>query len=210
LLFVVPNIAAFERDWSLPPVEFREWVALHEVAHRFEFAGSWTRDYVVSLIDDFCSTMELDTEGLRARFESLDASDPESMQSIMQGDENLFATVLDDEQRLKLNRIQSFMAAAEGFADHVMHTLGRRMLTSYSRIDEAMRRYREGEEGDPVFERLLGIDMKRAQYALGRAFCEQVVDAADETLLARMWDSAEALPSMPELEEPRLWLARTS
>jgi uncharacterized protein (DUF2342 family) len=23
-----------------------------------------------------------------------------------------------------------------------------------------------------------------------------------------MWDSPEALPSMPELEEPRLWLAR--
>jgi uncharacterized protein (DUF2342 family) len=24
-----------------------------------------------------------------------------------------------------------------------------------------------------------------------------------------MWDSAEALPSLPELDEPRLWLART-
>jgi uncharacterized protein (DUF2342 family) len=27
--------------------------------------------------------------------------------------------------------------------------------------------------------------------------------------LARMWGSAEALPSLPEIEEPRLWLART-
>jgi hypothetical protein len=24
-----------------------------------------------------------------------------------------------------------------------------------------------------------------------------------------MWGSAEALPSLPEIEEPRLWLART-
>ena len=32
------------------------------------------------------------------------------------------------------------------------------------RIEEAMRRYREGEAGDPVFERLLGIEMKREQY----------------------------------------------
>ena len=31
-----------------------------------------------------------------------------------------------------------------------------------------------------------------------------------EATLARMWDSAEALPSMPELEEPRLWLARSA
>jgi hypothetical protein len=24
-----------------------------------------------------------------------------------------------------------------------------------------------------------------------------------------MWDSAESLPSLPEVHEPRLWLART-
>jgi hypothetical protein len=36
-----------------------------------------------------------------------------------------------------------------------------------------------------------------------------VVEATDEPTLARMWDSADALPSLPELQEPRLWLART-
>ena len=59
-----------------------------------------------------------------------------------------------------------------------------------------------------MFERLLGVDMKREQYAKGRAFCEVVVDQADEATLARMWGSAEAMPSLPELDEPRLWLAR--
>jgi len=83
------------------------------------------------------------------------------------------------------------------------------MLPSYARIEEAMRRYREGEETDPVLERLLGIEVKREQYRLGRAFCDAVVAATDETTLARMWDSAESLPSPPELDEPRLWLART-
>jgi uncharacterized protein (DUF2342 family) len=60
-----------------------------------------------------------------------------------------------------------------------------------------------------VFERLLGVDMKRDQYEKGRAFCEVVVEQTDEATLARMWTSAESLPSLPELEEPRLWLART-
>ena len=49
------------------------------------------------------------------------------------------------------------------------------MLPSYARIDEAMRRYRETEQVDPVFERLLGIEVKREQYRLGRAFCDTVV-----------------------------------
>lgn len=74
---------------------------------------------------------------------------------------------------------------------------------------EAMRRYREGEAGDPVFERLLGVEMKREQYELGRRFCDTVVELSDEATLARIWDSADALPAMVELEEPRLWLART-
>ena len=93
---------------------------------------------------------------------------------------------------------------------HVMHALGAQMLPSYARIDEAMRRYRETEHVDPVFERLLGIEVKREHYRLGRAFCDAVVELTDEATLARMWDSAEALPSMPELEEPRLWLARSA
>jgi putative hydrolase len=121
----------------------------------------------------------------------------------------LFGAVLDDEQRIKLARIQAFMAAAEGYGDHVMHAVGAELLATYGRIAEAMRRHREDEAGDPVFERLLGVDMKREQYAMGRSFCDAVVEQTDEATLARMWESAEALPSLPELEEPRLWLART-
>ena len=46
-----------------------------------------------------------------------------------------------------------------------------------------MRRYREGEAGDPVFERLLGVEMKREQYEAGRAFCDTVVELTDEATL---------------------------
>ena len=51
--------------------------------------------------------------------------------------------------------------------------------------------------------------MKREQYHAGRAFCDTVVSLTDEATLSRMWDSAEAMPSLPEVAEPRLWLART-
>jgi putative hydrolase len=210
LLFVVPNVATFERDWSLDPTDFRTWIAIHEVTHRFEFAKPWALPRFRELVDDFTSTLRLDIEGLQERLASLDPSNPGSMQEVLAGDEGLFGPVLDDEQRLKLGRIQAFMAAAEGYGDHVMHALGARLLSSYGRIDEAMRRYREGERVDPVLERLLGVEVKREQYRLGRAFCDAVVEATHETTLATMWDSAEALPSLPELDEPRLWLARSA
>jgi uncharacterized protein (DUF2342 family) len=72
-----------------------------------------------------------------------------------------------------------------------------------------MHRHREDEATDPVFERLLGIDMKREQYVAGRRFCDTVVELTDEATLGRMWESAGAMPSLPEIEEPRLWLARS-
>ena len=209
LLFVVPNLVAFERDWSLDPREFRTLVALHEVTHRFEFAQGWARDRFQELLDDYLSTLKLDVEGMQGRLASMDPADPEALQQLAESDEGLFWADLDDEQRLKLGRIQAFMAAAEGYGDHVMQALGAELLGTYSRIEEAMKRYREGEHGDPVFERLLGVDMKREQYRKGEAFCELVVEQTDEATLARMWDSADAMPSLPELEEPRLWLART-
>jgi coenzyme F420 biosynthesis associated uncharacterized protein len=210
LLFVVSNIARFEEEWSLDPTDFRTWIAIHEVTHRFEFARPWALTRFRELIDDFTSTLTLDIGELQQRLASLDPSNPESMQEMLAGEDSMFGAVMDDEQRLKLRRVQAFMTAAEGYGDHVMHALGARMLPSYARIDEAMRRYRETEQVDPVFERLLGIEVKREQYRLGRAFCDTVVELTDEATLARMWDSAEALPSMPELEEPRLWLARSA
>jgi putative hydrolase len=179
------------------------------VTHRFEFAQPWARGRFSALLEDFLSTLRIDLEGMQARLSSIDTTDPEALQQAFESDEGLFGAELDDEQRLKLARIQAFMAAAEGYGDHVMHALGSELLPSYGRIEEAMRRYREGEAGDPVFERLLGVEMKREQYEAGRAFCDTVVELTDEATLARMWESSEAMPSLPEVAEPRLWLART-
>jgi putative hydrolase len=208
LLFVVPNIAKFEQDWSLDRTDFRTWVALHEVTHRFEFAQPWVPAHFRGLLEDFLTTLTIDMDGLQARLSGLDASDPEAMQSLMESGEGLFSAELDDEQRLKLRRIQAFMAAAEGYGDHVMHALGRELLSSYGRIEEAMTRL-DMTEADPVFEQLLGIEMKREQYVAGRAFCDTVVELTDEATLSGMWTSAETMPSLPEVEEPRLWLARS-
>jgi len=209
LSFVVANIAAFERDWSLDPTEFRTWVAMHEVTHRFEFSRPWLFGHLRSLLDDYLSTLRFDIEGMQRRLEGIDASNPEAIQEVLGSEEGLFGTVMDDEQRLKLRRIQAFMAAVEGYADHVVHAVGGRLLRSASRIEEAMLRYREGERVDPVLERMLGVEVERDRYRQGKAFCDAVAEATDESTLSRMWDDAEALPSLPEIEEPQLWLART-
>jgi coenzyme F420 biosynthesis associated uncharacterized protein len=208
LLFVVPNIAAFERDWSLSPVEFRAWVALHEVTHRLEFARPWTRPHFHELVRDLVGHAELDLSGLERQMEGLDLANPDALSEAVEGLGNVFGHAADPEQRLRVLRVQAFMAAAEGYGDHVAEALGRRMLTSYPMIEEALLRHREGRNGDLALERLLGLEMKAEQYELGREFCRQVAEGAGEETLSCMWDFAENLPSMPELAEPSLWLSR--
>lgn len=207
LLFVVPNIASFERDWSLPSDQFRAWVALHETTHAFGLGRPWVREHFVGLVREMAGSMEFDLEGLQERLEGLDMSDPQKLTEMLGGE--LLTGSLNDEQRLLLRRVQAFMAVAEGHASHVMDVLGSKMLPEFVRIEEAMkRRHEERSQEEQAVERLLGIDMTLEHYRLGRAFSDRVAEQTDDRTLARLWDSPESLPSMPELEEPTLWLSR--
>ena len=106
-------------------------MALHEVTHRFEFAQRWARDRFHELLDDYLSTLKLDMEGMQARLSLPRPGRPRSAAHLAGSDEGLFWADLDDEQRLKLGRIQAFMAAAEGYGDHVMQALGAELLGTY-------------------------------------------------------------------------------
>ncbi|SRR6266705_1282416 len=208
LYFVIPNIGRFERDWSLEPREFRAWVALHEVTHRFEFAQPWVREHFQHLVSDLIEHAHIDLAGLEQRLEGMDLSSPDALSEAFEGMGNLFGEAGDDEQRLRVARVQAFMAAAEGYGDHVMEHVGRRMLPSFIQIEEAVKRFREGHAADRALEQLLGLEMKMEQYRLGREFCAKVAELTDEATLSRVWGSADSLPSMPELDEPTLWLSR--
>ena len=62
LLLVAPNVVEAERSLAVSPVDFRLWVALHEVTHRVQFtAVPWLRGHLTSeidaLVDDMIQTM---------------------------------------------------------------------------------------------------------------------------------------------------------
>jgi putative hydrolase len=208
-VFVVPNIAAFETEWSVEPLELRTWVALHETAHAFALTRPWVADFVHGMVRELGEGMRFDLAGLEARLSGLDTSNPAALSEALGDPTELFGEEQSDERRLLIRRFQSFLAATEGHAEHVVERVGRERLPAFGRIQEAMRRRHEGRtEEERMVERLLGLPADDGPYRLGRAFCEHVAGATDEATLARMWGSADSLPSMPELEEPTLWLAR--
>ena len=208
LSFVVPNIASFERDWSLDQREFRAFLALHEVTHHFEFSRPWVRDHFLGLIRDLVEHAEVDLSSLQRRIEGLDPSNPEALTEAFEEMGNLFGESSSPEQRLRVARVQAFLVAAEGYGDTAAEALAQKLLGSFGQIQEALRRFREGRHGERALERLLGLEVNEDHYRLGRSFCARVVEQTDPATLSRMWGSPDSLPSMPELEEPSLWLPR--
>lgn len=209
-LVVVPaNIDSFATDWSLPVDDLRLWVCLNEVAHHAVLSRPHVRARLEELLTAYVSGFRPDTGGLEERFGELDPTDPGSFQTALGDPEALLGAIQSPEQRAMLPRIEALTTVVEGYIDHVMDGVGRRLITSYGALSEAMKRRRvERSEGDRFVEHLFGLELNQAQYDRGAAFVRGVVERAGEDELARLWVSARELPTPAEVDAPGLWLER--
>ena len=90
-----------------------------------------------------------------------------------------------------------------------MDRIGGELIGSYSQLTEALRRHRaEASASDRFVERILGLDLDRAQYDRGAAFAAGVVERAGPEGLGRLFDDPVNLPTPNEVDAAGLWLAR--
>jgi putative hydrolase len=109
-----------------------------------------------------------------------------------------------------LDGVQALMAVLVGYAEHVMDAVGEQVLDDLPSLRTAMQRRRRDRSGLlRVLERLIGMDLKMRQYEQGKAFCDGVVAVGGIAALNRVWNGPDAMPSIPELDDPAAWLART-
>ena len=207
LLLVAPNIVAVERELELVPADFRLWVCLHEETHRVQFtAVPWLRGYLNSQIAEVVATAEVDAGALAAMLR--DAI--KRLAGAARGDSevSIIDLVQTPEQREIIERITAVMSLLEGHADVVMDSVGPEVIGTIAEIRRRFTVRRQGRGFDKVIRRLLGLDAKMRQYRDGAAFCRAVIAEAGMDGLNRVWTSPETLPTMAEISDPQLWLAR--
>jgi putative hydrolase len=120
------------------------------------------------------------------------------------------ATLLWPEpHRRLLERLTAAMTLVEGYAEHVMDAVGDQLDPGYTELRRALDRDRE-RRGllDSIVSKVLGLEMKLAQYRRGKAFCDEVVRAHGVRTLNRAWSAPEALPRPDELDSPADWVER--
>lgn len=209
LLYVVSNLAQIEKDWSLDPKQFRYWIALHEITHHLEFSRPWVQNYFRSQIRTMIDSLDFDPARMQSAFEGLGMLDPDRMAEALGDPDRLIQAAWTPLSEDAVERLQAFMTLAEGYATFVMDAVGARVLTDHARLKEVMeRRKRSTTPGEALFERLLGLELKRRQYEEGVKFCRYVAAMHDVDTLNKVWDNPDSLPTTKELAEPDLWLAR--
>ncbi|MFB6112791.1 MAG: zinc-dependent metalloprotease [Halodesulfurarchaeum sp.] len=110
---------------------------------------------------------------------------------------------LPTESLQELNRA---MTAVEGYAELVMD---RAFDDEYEDLREKLdARRRSGHPLRRFVARLLGFQLKRRQYDVGRAFFESVIEDRGIQGAGIVWEDPRYLPTNRELEEPGRWLAR--
>lgn len=209
LYYVEPNIRAVERTLSLPPEQFRMWLALHETTHAFEFESHpWVRTHFNALLTEYMEFLKQDAEQLKQGVKGLKVF-IQRARSQDSGAGSWIEAVMTPKQRELFNQMQAMMCVIEGYSNHVMNIVGRDLLPNYDGIARKFeRRQRERTTSEQLFARLTGLDVKMEQYRLGEAFVNQVVEQRGHDAIKQMWSGPDALPSMEEIREPARWLNR--
>jgi coenzyme F420 biosynthesis associated uncharacterized protein len=206
--FVGPNVLAAERRWKFEPKDFRLWIALHEVTHRTQFtAVPWLRDHVAALVERYIATAEIDAKRIReaiSNIRSLLAQGPQAWKRA-----NVLTLFLTPAQMEVVTQMQSLMTVVEGHGNFVMDRVGAEHIATFSNMKEALMAQRaQAGLGERTLQKAMGLDMKYAQYSQGEAFVAAVADTSGMEGVNLVWERAENLPTIPELTDPKAWLAR--
>jgi coenzyme F420 biosynthesis associated uncharacterized protein len=208
LLFVGPNLSAARSRLDVDRDLFLRWIALHETTHAVHFASvPWLRDHIGGIAKELFEGAALEVKPGELLGKLVRMNPRELVRSVAAGD--LARLLLPEPQRRQIDRLLATMTLVEGYAEHVMDAVGDQLDPGYAELRRRLDRDRE-RRGllDSIVSRLLGLEMKMAQYRRGKAFADAVVRAAGIRALNRAWDSPESLPSPEELDTPEEWVER--
>ena len=209
LLLVAPTIVDVQRTLEVNRRDFGLWVCLHEETHRVQFgAVPWLPQHFRSLIAKALATFEDSSVGDR-----LFAIIGEIVQALAQRrTPDVILAAQTPEQRAVLDEITGLMSVLEGHADVVMDEVDVAIVPSVAEIRRRFDGRRASQAAargaDSLWRKALGMDAKMAQYREGAAFVRALMLDGGMTTVNRVWDGPAYLPSLEEVRDPSLWLAR--
>jgi coenzyme F420 biosynthesis associated uncharacterized protein len=208
LLFVGANLSAARARLGVDRDLFLRWIALHETTHAVHFASvPWLREHIGGIAQELFEQAALEVKPGELLGKLVRMNPRELVRSVTNGE---LATLLWPEpQRRLVEELTATMTLVEGYAEHVMDAVGHRLDAGFVDLRRALDRDRERRGPlDSIVSKLLGLEMKLAQYRRGKAFADEVVRTHGIRTLNRAWTGPDALPRPEELDVPSAWIER--
>ena len=202
LLLVAPNVVSVQRAMDVDPVAFRLWVCLHEETHRLQFATApWLTEHLTRTAGRLVERVDGDWKLVAGSLLRSLRGEDASLLDVMRTDGRT-SRLLDD--------TTAMMSLLEGHADVMMDRVGSAVVPGLARIRRRFEKRRDSGGSEGVIRRVLGLDVKLAQYRDGARFCRAVIDRIGVEGLNHVWSGPEQLPTLPELHEPDRWVRRVT
>ena len=205
--YVGANILSLEKRFAFRPLDFRLWIAIHEVTHRAQFTGvPWMREYFLGLVRQ---TLDLVDPDPRTMMRAITTAVEEIRAGRNPLDEGgLVGLFASPEQRGVIGQVQALMSVLEGHGNVVMDDLGREHVAGQERMSRVLSQRRKMGGLTGTLHKLLGIEQKMRQYEVGEQFVRGVYAVGGRHAFDAVWRGPENLPTVAELSEPATWLAR--
>jgi coenzyme F420 biosynthesis associated uncharacterized protein len=207
IYYVAPNIVGIEQRHGFAPRDFRLWIAVHEVTHRFQFtAVEWMEPYFLGLVER-ATSISFDVSTVLESLGRLVAAARAGENPL--GETGIIGLLASTDQLVTVRDAQALMSLLEGHADIVMGSVGDDVIPGATRFAKVLSERRErAKGGTKLIQQLLGVEAKLRQYRDGERFVEAVIAERGVSGFSQIWQSSEYLPTLEEIHSPERWLAR--
>src|SRR6478672_10857057 len=203
------NVAQLAESLEIDVAQVRLYLAVREAARVRLFSQvPWLGPQLLSAVSDYARNITIDTEAIESALSTIDPSDPEALRTALQG--NLFRPHPTAAQQAALGRLETLLALAEGWVDHVSDRATASHLPQSAALAETIRRRRVGGAAQKTFAGLVGLDLSPRRLRDAANLWAALEDAGGAELRDSRWAHPDLAPTAGDLDDPIGYVQRAT
>jgi putative hydrolase len=194
------NVNELATSLEIDVAQVRLYLAVREAARVRLFSEvPWLGPQLLSAVSDYARNITIDTDAIEAALTTVDATDPEALRSALQG--NLFRPQPTPAQRRALDRLETLLALAEGWVDHVTDRATAKHLPQSGALAETIRRRRVGGAAQKTFAGLVGLELRPRRLRDAANLWAALAAEGGDALRDGRWSHPDLAPTSADLDD---------
>ena len=201
LIALLPgNLTELARSLEIDEPQVRLYLAVREAARVRLFSEvPWLGPQLLSAVADYARNITIDTDSIESALTTIDPSDPAALREALQG--NLFRPQPTPAQQAALGRLETLLALAEGWVDHVTERATAPHLPQAAALAETIRRRRVGGAAQKTFAGLVGLELRPRRLRDAANLWAALEAAGGQQLRDGRWAHPDLAPSSADLDD---------